>query len=272
MGVVFGDIGTSPLYTLKVCFGLAGAQPDERAVLGICSLLAWALVIVVCVKYITFIMRVDHDGEGGILALLALASPPPQFGTMIRAAGITIVVVVGASMLLGDGIITPAISVISAVEGISVVSPAAQPFVVPISLAVIIALFALQRGGTERVGRLFGPVMLLWFVVIGVLGLMEVAHRPEVLYALDPRHALAFATSHGIVGFTILGGVILAVTGVEALYADLSHFGRGPIVTGVVRAGVSRLARELFRARREAADRPARARQPVLRIRARAGR
>jgi KUP system potassium uptake protein len=231
MGVVFGDIGTSPLYTLKVCFGLAGAQPDQGAVLGICSLLAWALVIVVCVKYITFIMRVDHDGEGGILALLALASPPPQFGTMIRAAGMTIVVVIGASMLLGDGIITPAISVISAVEGISVVSPAAQPFVVPISLAVIIALFALQRGGTERVGRLFGPVMLVWFVVIGVLGLAEIAHRPEVLYALDPRHALAFATSHGIVGFTILGGVILAVTGVEALYADLSHFRRGPIVS-----------------------------------------
>ncbi len=232
LGVVFGDIGTSPLYTLKVCFGLAGAQPDQRAVLGICSLLVWALVIVVCVKYATFIMRVDHDGEGGILALLALASPPPQFGKIIRSAGITIVVVVGASMLLGDGVITPAISVISAVEGISVVSPAAQPYVVPISLAVIIALFALQRGGTERVGRVFGPVMLLWFIVIGGLGLAAIAHRPEVLYALDPRHALAFATSHGIVGFTILGGVILAVTGVEALYADLSHFGRGPIVMG----------------------------------------
>jgi KUP system potassium uptake protein len=231
MGIVFGDIGTSPLYTLKVCFGLAGTQPDQRAVLGICSLLVWALVIVVCVKYITFIMRVDHEGEGGILALLALASPPPEFGKMIRAAGITIVVVVGASMLLGDGVITPAISVISAVEGISVVSAAAQPFVVPISLAVIIALFALQRGGTERVGRLFGPVMLVWFVVIAVLGLMAIAQHPEVLRALDPRHALAFATSHGLVGFTILGGVILAVTGVEALYADLSHFGRGPIVT-----------------------------------------
>jgi len=127
MGIVFGDIGTSPLYTLKVCFGLAGARPDEPAVLGICSLLAWALFIVVCMKYIMFIMRVDHDGEGGILALLALASPPPQFGKMIRAAGITIIVVVGASMLLGDGIITPAISVISAVEGLSVVSPAARP-------------------------------------------------------------------------------------------------------------------------------------------------
>ncbi len=232
MGVVFGDIGTSPLYTLKVCFGLAHAQPDQGAVLGICSLLVWALAIVVCFKYIAFILRVDHEGEGGILALLALASPPPRFGTMIRSAGMTIVVVIGASMLLGDGIITPAISVISAVEGISVASPAAQPYVVPISLAVIVALFTLQRGGTERVGRLFGPVMLVWFVVIGTLGALAIAQRPEVLYALDPRHAIAFATSHGIVGFTILGGVILAVTGVEALYADLSHFGRGPIVTG----------------------------------------
>ena len=231
LGVVFGDIGTSPLYTLKVCFGLAGAKPELGAVLGICSLLLWALVIVVCVKYITFIMRVDHDGEGGILALLALASPPPQFGKMIRAGGITIVVIVGASMLLGDGVITPAISVISAVEGISVVSPAAQPYVVPISLAVIIALFALQRGGTERVGKLFGPVMLVWFAAIGALGFAAIANRPEVLYAIDPRHAIAFATGHGIVGFTILGGVILAVTGVEALYADLSHFGRGPIVS-----------------------------------------
>ena len=230
MGIVFGDIGTSPLYTLKVCFGLAAAQPDRNAVLGICSLLIWALVIVVCVKYIAFIMSVDHDGEGGILALLALASPPPQFGKMIRAAGVTIIVVIGASMLLGDGIITPAISVISAVEGISVVSAAAQPFVVPLSLAIIIGLFTLQRGGTETVGRLFGPVMVLWFGVIGALGIGAIVHRPEVLWSLDPRHALAFATSHGIVGFTILGGVILAVTGVEALYADLSHFGRKPIV------------------------------------------
>ncbi len=135
MGVVFSDIGTSPLYTLKVCFTLAGVQPDIHAVLGICSLLLWALIIVVCVKYITFIIRVDHDGEGGILALLALASPPSAVGTMVRTTGITVIVVLGASMLFGDGIITPAISVISAVEGISVVSPAAQPYVVPISLA-----------------------------------------------------------------------------------------------------------------------------------------
>ncbi len=232
MGVVFGDIGTSPLYTLKVCFTLAGVAPDADAVLGICSLLLWALVIVVCVKYIGFVMRVDHDGEGGILALLALARPPGPFGTTLRAAGVTLIVIVGASMLLGDGIITPAISVISAVEGLSVASQAAQPYIVPIALAIIVGLFALQRNGTERVGRLFGPVVVAWFAAIAALGAAAIARRPEVLLAADPRHAIAFATGHGVVGFTILGGVILAVTGVEALYADLSHFGRRPIVLG----------------------------------------
>ncbi|MBV8581096.1 MAG: KUP/HAK/KT family potassium transporter [Candidatus Eremiobacteraeota bacterium] len=232
MGVVFGDIGTSPLYTLKVCLGLAGSKGGFDDVVGICSLLFWTLTIVVCVKYVTFIMRVDHDGEGGILALLALASPAQQFGKTIKAGALTLVVIVGASMLLGDGIITPAISVISAVEGISVASSAAQPYIVPISLIVIVALFAVQRRGTEKVGGLFGPVMLVWFVVIGVLGALALATHPEVLQALDPRHAMHFATRNGLVGFTILGGVILAVTGVEALYADLSHFGRRPIVLG----------------------------------------
>jgi KUP system potassium uptake protein len=231
-GVVFGDIGTSPLYTLKVCFTLARVQPTLGAVLGVCSLLLWALILVVCVKYVTFILRVDHDGEGGILALLALASPPPALGSLVRLAGVTAIVILGASMLFGDGIITPAISVISAVEGISVASSAAQPFVVPISLAIIIGLFALQRAGTGRVGALFGPVMVVWFVVIALLGARALLAHPDVLWALDPRHAVRFMTSHGIAGFTILGGVILAVTGVEALYADLSHFGRGPIVTG----------------------------------------
>jgi KUP system potassium uptake protein len=232
MGVVFGDIGTSPLYTLKVCLGLAGSKGGLEDVLGICSLLLWALVIVVCIKYVTFILRVDHDGEGGILALLALASPPPQFGHMIRSVGLTLIVVVGASMLLGDGIITPAISVISAVEGIGVVSTALQPYIVPISLAVIVALFALQRRGTEKVGGLFGPVMVVWFIAIGVLGVLAIVVAPDVLRGIDPRYALHFVTRNGLAGFTILGGVVLAVTGVEALYADLSHFGRKPIVAG----------------------------------------
>jgi KUP system potassium uptake protein len=232
MGVVFGDIGTSPLYTLKTCFALAGARPDLPEVLGICSLLFWALTIVVCVKYIAFIMRVNHDGEGGILALLALAAPPQKSGHLIRAGALTVVVIIGASMLLGDGVITPAISVISAVEGINVVSSGFAAYVVPISLVVIVALFALQKRGTERVGRLFGPVMLLWFVVIAVLGAVAIAAHPQVLRALDPIHALRFGTRHGVAGFTVLGGVVLAITGVEALYADLSHFGYKPIATG----------------------------------------
>jgi KUP system potassium uptake protein len=232
MGVVFGDIGTSPLYTLKTCFALAGTKPDLPEVLGICSLLFWALAIVVCVKYVGFILRVNHDGEGGILALLALATPPPKFGQMIPTGALTIVVIIGASMLLGDGVITPAISVLSAVEGINVVSSAFQPYVVPISLAVVVALFALQRRGTERVGRLFGPVMLVWFATIAALGARALLAHPVVLRALEPIHALQFATRHGFGGFTILGGVVLAITGVEALYADLSHFGYRPIAIG----------------------------------------
>lgn len=231
MGVVYGDIGTSPLYTLKTCFTLVGASPTLPNVLGICSLLVWAIIVVVCLKYVTFILRVNHDGEGGILALLALASAPSRFGTIIKASGLTLVVVVGASMLLGDGIITPAISVISAVEGIGVISFAFQPYIVPISLVVLIALFAFQSRGTERVGGLFGPVMVVWFLCIGFAGAVALARRPEVLDAFNPMHALAFAAEHGIGGFLILGGVVLAVTGVEALYADLSHFGYRPIAT-----------------------------------------
>jgi KUP system potassium uptake protein len=231
MGVVFGDIGTSPLYTLKVCLDLAGTH-SASAVAGICSLLCWALIVVVCIKYVTFIMRVDHDGEGGILALLARALPPAPYGTVVKAGVLTIIVVIGASMLLGDGLITPAISVISAVEGLEVASPQFARWVVPISLLVVVALFALQRRGTEKVGRLFGPVMIVWFVAIGVLGLLAILRAPVIMMALDPRLAAAFLVRHGLAGFTILGGVVLAVTGVEALYADLSHFGRGPIVHG----------------------------------------
>jgi KUP system potassium uptake protein len=230
LGVVFGDIGTSPLYTLKPTFDLSGARPIEADVLGICSLLVWTLVIVVCVKYIGFIMRVDHDGEGGILALLALAAKPAQRGALIAAGALTVIVVIGATMLLGDGMITPAISVISAIEGIGVVSTALQPWIVPASVAVLIVLFAIQARGTEAVGRLFGPAMVAWFAAIGVAGARAIIVKPQVLAALDPRNAIEFAQRHGPAGFLVLGGVVLAVTGVEALYADLSHFGRKPIV------------------------------------------
>ena len=232
LGVVFGDIGTSPLYTLKTCFTMANVQPTAENVIGIISLLLWALILVVCVKYIGVLMRVDHDGEGGLLALLAIASPPRILGVPIRAGWLVWVVTIGAAMLFGDGIITPAISVISAVEGIGVATTAATPWIVPISVGLLIALFAIQSRGTERVGGLFGPVMVLWFVAIALSGLIAIAAAPAVVAAFDPRHAVYFATHHGIFGFLVFGAVVLCVTGAEALYADMSHFGRRPITLG----------------------------------------
>jgi KUP system potassium uptake protein len=231
LGVVFGDIGTSPLYTLKTCFTLAGATTALPDVLGIVSLICWTLTIVVCIKYITFIMRVDHDGEGGILALLALATPRTKaLGGPIAFSTLTVIVAVGASMLLGDGVITPAISVISAVEGISVVSNAFTAYIVPISAVVLLALFLIQSRGTEGVGRIFGPIMIFWFLAIGVIGVVAVAGKPEILAALNPLAGAALIAHHGWLSLAVFGGVVLAVTGVEALYADLSHFGRQPIV------------------------------------------
>jgi KUP system potassium uptake protein len=229
LGVVYGDIGTSPLYTLKTCFTSAHVGVTPENVLGILSLLVWALVIVVCVKYVGIVMRVDHDGEGGILALLALILARPEKGIPPKATWFVVVVVVGAAMLFGDGVITPAISVISAVEGIGVATTAAQPWIVPISLALIVVLFVIQVRGTEKVGGLFGPAMLVWFLSIAAAGIAGILQRPGVLWAIDPRHAIRFATHHGPGGFFVLGGVVLCITGVEALYADLSHFGRKPI-------------------------------------------
>jgi KUP system potassium uptake protein len=231
LGVVFGDIGTSPLYTLKTCFTTAKVDPTLANVLGIVSLLVWALVIVVCIKYVSTLMRVDHEGEGGILALLALATPANGFGIPIKVSWLSMIVIAGASMLFGDGVITPAISVISAVEGIGVATPAAQPFIVPISVGILIALFLVQSRGTERVGKVFGPVMLVWFFAIAAAGVAAILRAPEVLKAIDPRHALYFVSHHGVFGFLVFGAVVLAITGVEALYADMSHFGRLPIAS-----------------------------------------
>jgi len=231
LGIVFGDIGTSPLYTLKSCFDMSGADASRPAdVLGIASLLVWTLVVVVCLKYVTFIMRIDHDGEGGILALLARALPPSAEGAPVRFGFVTVVVIVGAAMLLGDGAITPAISVISAIEGLDVASPVVHPFLVPIAALILAGLFALQSRGTGKVGILFGPAMIAWFLAIGIAGVVAIASHPAILSALDPRYAARFMTTHGAGGFFVLGGIVLAVTGVEALYADMSHFGRRPIV------------------------------------------
>ena len=229
LGVVFGDIGTSPLYTINTCLTTAHVPATLENVLGILSLLLWLLTFVVCVKYVGNMMRVDHDGEGGILALLALASPPKTFGMPLRLTWLTVVVVAGAGMLFGDGIITPAISVISSVEGLDIATKAAHPYIVPIAVVILVSLFLIQSRGTEKVGKLFGPVMVLWFLAIGLTGVFGIARAPQVLFALDPRHALYFVTHHGFYGFLIFGAVVLAMTGVEALYADMSHFGRAPI-------------------------------------------
>jgi KUP system potassium uptake protein len=198
LGVVFGDIGTSPLYTLNTCFSTANAAPTLENTLGIISLLAWALIIVVCIKYVGVLMRVDHEGEGGILALLALVSPPRLLGKLHGTRWLIPVVVVGAAMLIGDGMITPAISVISAVEGLNVATSAAQPFIVPISAGVLLALFLIQFRGTQAVGSLFGPVMVLWFIAIAVAGAKAIAAHPVILQAINPLHGLSFVGHHGI--------------------------------------------------------------------------
>jgi KUP system potassium uptake protein len=223
LGVVFGDIGTSPLYTLQ----MAGAAGHDAAdILGVLSLIFWGLTVVIAVKYLTFIMRADNRGEGGILALLALIPERTK-----RLGWITLMVVAGAALLFGDGIITPAISVLSAIEGLKLAAPDAFPLalVVAITLAILIALFAIQRRGTGAMGRLFGPVMVAWFATIGVLGLVQVVGHPGVLRALSPVYGVRYFVHHGWTGFPILGVVVLCLTGGEALYADMGHFGARPI-------------------------------------------
>lgn len=228
MGVVFGDIGTSPLYTMKEVFnehhGLA-VTPDN--VLGVLSLVFWALTIVVSLKYVVFIMRADNRGEGGIMALTSLAlrtTRSPRLASAMAAVGLF-----GAALFYGDGVITPAISVLSAVEGLEVATPAFKPYVLPISLVVLTGLFLIQSKGTARVGAVFGPVMLFWFATLGVLGAMNVVRHPDVLRAINPAYALAFFEANRGLGFLALGAVVLAITGGEALYADMGHFGRRPI-------------------------------------------
>src|SRR5690242_1737725 len=229
LGVVYGDIGTSPLYAVKETFNPDHGIPlNAENVLGGMSAIFWALMIVVSVKYVILIMRADNKGEGGIMALLALASSAvkdhPQWRATIMLLG-----VFGASLFYGDAVLTPAISVLSAVEGLEVGTTAFRPFVVAIAVGVVIALFALQRKGTSVVGALFGPITVLWFLAIAAVGVVAIAGNPEVLRALDPLHALAFVTRHGWASFVVLGAVLLAFTGAEALYADMGHFGKGPI-------------------------------------------
>jgi KUP system potassium uptake protein len=229
LGVVFGDIGTSPLYALKEVFS-ASHHPvplDAVGVYGVLSLVFWALMIVVSIKYICFIMRADNKGEGGIMALMALVLSHEHKPR--RARALMLLGLLGAALFYGDGTITPAISVLSAIEGLEVATPAFRPYVIPLTLIVVVLLFGVQKRGTGSVGALFGPIMAMWFVTLAILGILGIARAPQVLFALNPYYAATFIATHPAIGFFALGGVVLAVTGAEALYADMGHFGKRPI-------------------------------------------
>ena len=233
LGVVFGDIGTSPLYALRQCFKNLQVSPvDAASVLGILSMVFWSLVLVVCVKYLTFIVRADHEGEGGTLAMLALIQTrhPPK--PTAPPGMLILLVLFGSALLYGDGVITPSISVLSAVEGLKIAGPGTGGLVVPMALGILLGLFLLQRRGTGAVGNLFGPVMVVWFLAIAALGVGGIIQAPQVLQALDPSEGLRFLVHHGWTGVVVLGAVVLCFSGAEALFADLSHFGLGPIRLG----------------------------------------
>jgi len=227
LGVVYGDIGTSPLYALRESLHPElGVEVSEGAVLGVLSLIVWSLIIVISVKYLVFVVRADQQGEGGILVLTSLISTQHARG---RRRVLILVGLFGTALLYGDGMITPAISVLSAVEGLELSAPSLQPYVLPITAAILVALFLIQRRGTAAVGRVFGPVMVTWFATLGILGLLSIIDHPDVLRAINPSHAVTFFSTHGFKGFLVLGAVFLVVTGGEALYADMGHFGRHPI-------------------------------------------
>jgi KUP system potassium uptake protein len=235
LGVVYGDIGTSPLYSMRECFfGSHAVPPTHDNVLGVLSLIIYALVLVISIKYVALVMRADNQGEGGILALTALI-PSRENRTSASArlaVGRPLLIalgIFGTALLYGDGMITPAISVLSAVEGLEVVTPLFQPYVVPLTATILVGLFVIQKYGTHRVGGLFGPIVIVWFVTIAALGVASIRQEPAVLSAFDPRHAVAFFETNGVTGFAVLGAVFLVVTGGEALYADMGHFGRFPI-------------------------------------------
>ncbi|MBN9162843.1 MAG: potassium transporter Kup [Myxococcales bacterium 68-20] len=229
LGVVYGDIGTSPLYAMRECFASPhGTAITEHNILGILSLFFWSLTLVIVVKYLTFVMRADNGGEGGTFALIALLDPKRAERTRV---GVLLILLglFGVSLLSGEGIITPAVSVLSAVEGLKETTDAFEPFIVPISVGIILGVFAIQRRGTGGVGAVFGPVMLLWFATISVIGFRWILKRPDVLHAVNPAYAVEFMQHHGGHGFLVLGAVVLCFTGGEALYADMGHFGKGPI-------------------------------------------
>ena len=229
LGVVYGDIGTSPLYAIRECFhGAHAIAPLPANILGVLSLIFWSLVIVISIKYLVFVLRADNHGEGGILSLTALATPIRPSGRTEHAF-LIFIGIFGAALLYGDGIITPAISVLGAMEGLNVATPIFSPYVVPITIVLLVALFLFQRRGTAKVGRIFGPITLMWFTALAALGIAQILRYPAVLAAVNPLHAVDFFVRNGWHGFLILGSVFLVVTGGEALYADMGHFGTRPI-------------------------------------------
>jgi KUP system potassium uptake protein len=232
LGIVFGDIGTSPLYAMRECFlGKHGPEVTSANVLGILSLIIWALILVIALKYQTFVLRADNQGEGGVLALMALVIKGEKPGSRRRLVLVSLGLF-GAALLYGDSLITPAISVLSAIEGLRVATPNFDRFVVPIAVVILIGLFSFQSRGTSRVGKAFGPIVLLWFAVLALLGILSIVQEPGVLWAFDPRNAITFFAANGWRGFAVLGTVFLVVTGGEALYADMGHLGKHPIRIG----------------------------------------
>ena len=225
LGIVYGDLGTSPLYTLQAVVGATGGHFSHEAALGSLSLIFWALIITISVKYCLFVMRADNHGEGGILALMSMTGANWSEGRRI----LIVMGLFGAALIYGDGIITPAISVLSALEGLNVATDVFKPHVVSIAVAILFALFVIQSRGTAQIAKAFGPVMLLWFAVIAALGVAGISRYPAVLAAVDPRYGIALLTGHGWSGVAVLGGVFLAMTGAEAMYADMGHIGRNPI-------------------------------------------
>ena len=224
LGIVYGDLGTSPLYTFQTLMKTVGGHPDAASALGLLSMVVWSLILVVSVKYCLVVMRADNHGEGGILALMAIVTHRAD-----RIGPLIVMGLFGAALIYGDGILTPAISVLSALEGLTVVTEAFKPYILPGALLILLALFGAQTFGTARIGRVFGPIMTVWFITIGGLGLLAILRRPDVLMAIDPRHALGFMAQQGWHSFVVLGGVFLAITGGEALFADMGHIGRAPI-------------------------------------------
>jgi len=231
IGIVYGDIGTSPLYTIKEVFSPEhGLELNEFNIFGVISLICWGLIIIVALKYVTLILRADNRGEGGIMALTALALESVGKTSKLHLT-LFVLGLFGAALFYGDGVITPAVSVLSAIEGLEVATPAFGPYVVPITVVVIVALYAVQYKGTAGIGNWFGPIMLIWFIALAVMGVYNIAKDPAIIGALNPMHSIRFLQVHGWVAFLALGAVVLAFTGAEALYADMGHFGSQPIRT-----------------------------------------